>query len=45
MQTVEIAHRQHRTALVVREGAGMSNDSDHGNLARRRFIGKQLSRK
>ncbi len=30
VQTVEIAHRQHRTARMVRLGAGMSDDADHG---------------
>ncbi len=33
MQTVEIAHRQNRTRRVVRSGAGMSDDADHGSGA------------
>src|SRR6202030_1673785 len=31
MQTIEIAHRQDRAGRVVRPGAGMSDDSDHGS--------------
>src|ERR1700756_3427881 len=31
VQTIEIAHRQDRAGRVVRPGAGMSYDSDHGS--------------
>ena len=31
VQTIEIAHRQDRAGRVVRAGAGMSDDSDHGS--------------
>src|SRR5208282_4998548 len=34
MQAVEIAHREDRTTRVVRSGAGMSDDADHGSGAR-----------
>ena len=42
MQAVEIAHRQDRAARVVRSGAGMSDDADHGCRARLRFIIRQV---
>ena len=42
MQPVEIAHRQHRAARMVRLGAGMSDDADHGSGDGRSFIGGQL---
>jgi hypothetical protein len=31
VQTIEIAQRQDRAGQVVRAGAGMSYDSDHGS--------------
>jgi hypothetical protein len=33
MQAVEIAHRKDRPGPMIRPGAGMSDDSDHGNGA------------
>jgi hypothetical protein len=44
MQPVEIAHRQNRAARVVRLGAGMSDDSDHGRR-RQSCIDSQVARK
>ena len=45
VQTIEIAHRQHRAARVVRPGTGMSYDSDHGERQSRSFKASQLQRK
>ncbi len=42
MQTIEIAHRKHRATRVVRSGARMSDDADHGCRA---FHCQQVARK
>jgi hypothetical protein len=42
MQTIEIAHRKNRATRVVRSGARMSDDADHGCRA---FHGQQVARK
>ena len=42
MQAVEIAHRKDRAGRVVRLGAGMSYDSDHGDKNRAVFKANEL---
>ena len=44
MHPVEIAHRQHRAARVMRLGTGMSDDADHG-VGRGSFLAHRVPRK
>ena len=45
MQAVEIAHRKDRPGRVIRPGAGMSDDSDHGSGAQCSCIVSQFAAK
>ncbi len=45
MQAVKIAHRKDRPGRVIRSGAGMSDDSDHGSGAQCSCIVSQFAAK
>jgi hypothetical protein len=45
MQAVEIAHRQHAAARMVRGGSRMSDDADHDGAIRRNFMCRRPSAK
>jgi hypothetical protein len=45
VQAVEIAHREDRAGRVMRPGAGMSYDSDHGDKNRAVFKASGIAMK
>jgi hypothetical protein len=45
VQAIEVAHREDRAGGMIRPGAGMSDDSDHGSGKSRSFKASQLLRK